>query len=69
MSVATPERTRAEIVADWRRGLDHDELENPAGPLFFGEYPEFDLTKTGGNSLDPMTVGSVCTAGSCSFCC
>jgi hypothetical protein len=69
MSVATPERTVDEIVAGWRRGLDEDGLENPAGPLFFDEYAEFDLTRTGGATKDPFTMGSVCTAGFCTFCC
>ncbi len=38
-----------EVATAWRRGLDADELTNPAGPLFSGdEYTEYDITATGG---------------------
>ncbi len=37
-----------EIATAWRRGLDADELTNPAGPLYTnGLYTEYDITATG----------------------
>ncbi len=47
MSTMTMERLD-EIAAAWRRGLDSDELANPAGPLFGDElYTEYDISATG----------------------
>ena len=54
-----------EVAAAWRRGLDADELANPAGPLFADEiYVDYDITATGSirtigqiNTTVPPTVG------------
>lgn len=64
-----PERTVEEIVAGWRLGLDPDGFDNPAGPLYFSGYAESEITRTGGTSADPLTMGSWCTPGQCTHCC
>jgi hypothetical protein len=69
MPTLAPERSVEEIVAGWRRGLDEDGWDNPAGPRFIGDYAEFEITMTGNQTKDPYTMGSVCTAGWCTFCC
>ncbi|QSB13397.1 hypothetical protein JQS43_17460 [Natronosporangium hydrolyticum] len=68
MSTLAPERTAAETVDAWRRGLD-DSWENPAGPRFLGDYTESEITLTGGQTNDPATMGSLCTGGICTACC
>ncbi len=48
MPTVTMERLD-EIATAWRRGLDADELANPAGPLFASDaYTEYEITATGG---------------------
>lgn len=69
MPTLAPERTADELVARWRLGLDEDGWDNPAGPLFIGGYAESEITMTGSMTKDPFTMGSICTAGHCSFCC
>ncbi len=44
MPTVTMERLD-EIATAWRRGLDTDELPNPAGPLFGdGDHTEYEIT-------------------------
>jgi hypothetical protein len=69
MTTLAPERSVDEIVLRWRRGDDEEGWDNPAGPRFLGEFAEAEITRTGGFTQDPHTMGSTCTAGWCAFCC
>jgi hypothetical protein len=46
MPVLAQERA-AEVLANWRLGLDDKGLDNPAGPLFRSDYAESEITMTG----------------------
>ncbi|MET8156095.1 DUF6229 family protein [Sphaerisporangium sp. NPDC005289] len=52
-----------EIVAAWRSGADVEGWDNPAGPLFIGDYAESEITLT---ALDTRLASS-CTCSR--FCC
>ncbi|GGK91757.1 hypothetical protein Sme01_54100 [Sphaerisporangium melleum] len=52
-----------EIVAAWRSGADVEGWDNPAGPLFIGDYAESEITLT---ALDTRMASS-CTCSR--FCC
>jgi hypothetical protein len=58
MPVMTPERAE-EIIVGWRRGIDEEGLESPAGPLFVGGYAESEITMTGGGHT-PLTASATC---------
>lgn len=48
MTTLAPERLD-EVAAGWRRGLDVDDLVNPAGSLFGeDEFTPYEITMTGG---------------------
>jgi hypothetical protein len=51
MTTMTPERTD-QLVADLRRGLDIDGVENPAGGLFADAYTEHEISMTGGVTVN-----------------
>ncbi|MFC7382401.1 MULTISPECIES: DUF6229 family protein [Sphaerisporangium] len=52
-----------EIVSAWRSGADVEGWDNPAGPLFIGDYAESEITLT---ALDTRLASS-CTCSR--FCC
>lgn len=57
MPVLAPERVDR-IVDAWRKGIDTEALDNPAGPLFdVGGFAEYDITMTGGGH-GPGTTGA-----------
>lgn len=58
MSTMAPERL-AEVADTWRRGLDADDLANPAGPVFDGdEYAVYEITMTGPGPVTQCTINS-----------
>jgi uncharacterized protein DUF6229 len=52
-----------EIVSAWRSGTDVEGWDNPAGPLFIGDYAESEITLT---AMDTRLASS-CTCSR--FCC
>ncbi len=75
MSLVTMERLD-EVATAWRRGLDADDLTNPAGPLFTNDaYTEYEITATGGSGTLPNKThlgtwasAQPCDLGDC-LCC
>lgn len=63
MPTMTPERIE-EVIAGWRRGLDAEELDNPAGTMFAGrDFVEYEITATGGHDTGdtcPWWAGGTC---------
>jgi hypothetical protein len=58
MATLAPERLD-EVAAAWRRGLEVDELANPAGPrLGDDQYAEYDITMTGSSPSTACTIFS-----------
>ena len=59
ITLAHPE----EIASAWRSGAEVEGWDNPAGPLFIGDYAESEITLT---ALDTRLASS-CTCSR--FCC
>jgi hypothetical protein len=55
----------SELVAQWRNNA---ELDNPAGPLFSGEYAEADIVSDPSCSGSTLGAGTPRSAG-CGPCC